>query len=196
MFEKKQISMDQYRISIENIISMMELDMDVHLSSRLDQQTRGMVLHIVANLYAKDHKETVEDWSEKKTVEMIEFVSVPASWWQHFKKEWFPLWALNRWPVKERFIEVKLEREVEVKHVVNKHVTKICPHIKLDRQARHLSWIAGDQRWDEVEEEKELHRLRRFVLRLVREVNYPDNLCYDCSPRVIEEAKKALEGKS
>lgn len=25
---------------------------------------------------------------------------VPSSWWQHFKRDHFPAWALKRWPVK------------------------------------------------------------------------------------------------
>ena len=25
---------------------------------------------------------------------------VPASWWQHFKRDCFPQWALKRWPVR------------------------------------------------------------------------------------------------
>lgn len=27
-------------------------------------------------------------------------LKVPSSWWQHFKRDHFPAWALKRWPVK------------------------------------------------------------------------------------------------
>lgn len=30
---------------------------------------------------------------------------VPSSWWQHFKKDKYPAWALKRWPVRYEKIE-------------------------------------------------------------------------------------------
>jgi hypothetical protein len=36
-------------------------------------------------------------------------VNVPASWWQHFKRDCLPQWWRNRWPVKEEQIRRRVE---------------------------------------------------------------------------------------
>lgn len=49
----------------------------------------------------------------------------PASWWQHFKSQHFPLWLLDRFPV-------KMKRHAYVSHVT---INRICPHDNVAPQA-------------------------------------------------------------
>lgn len=41
-----------------------------------------------------------------------DFFSVPETWWQHFKKDVFPAWALRRWPVRYKTVEYKIEQNI------------------------------------------------------------------------------------
>jgi hypothetical protein len=34
-----------------------------------------------------------------RTTKVARCVSYPINWWQHFKKDFFPIWALEQWPV-------------------------------------------------------------------------------------------------
>jgi len=36
-------------------------------------------------------------WGEEIGRQEVEW---PADWWEHFKKRWFPRWAIRKWPVK------------------------------------------------------------------------------------------------
>lgn len=38
--------------------------------------------------------------------ENIAEAKCPADWWQHFKKRWFPFWALKKFPVKYKTIDI------------------------------------------------------------------------------------------
>lgn len=40
-------------------------------------------------------------WSEPQRKHEI-FAAYPDTWWQHFKRDYFPEWALRRWPVRYR----------------------------------------------------------------------------------------------
>lgn len=56
---------------------------------------------------------------------------VPADWWQAFKARWFPVWALERWPVSHR----------RIRTVVRK--IRMCPHVKSDRHKQHIEFLAN-----------------------------------------------------
>lgn len=62
------------------------------------------------------------------------FHYVPQTWWDHFKQTYFPLWALDRWPV-------KLARICQT-------TTTLCPH-GADKwpHANHIRFLyLGDER--------------------------------------------------
>lgn len=49
-------------------------------------------------------------WAEKiqnETAEVEVSVDVPTSWWQHFKRDVFPVWLLRRFPVKTKTVSKK-----------------------------------------------------------------------------------------
>ena len=45
-----------------------------------------------------------------KVQQVEETVSYPASWWQHFKEQYFPVWLKKKFPVRKRKVVVRLER--------------------------------------------------------------------------------------
>jgi hypothetical protein len=66
--------------------------------------------------------------------EEIQYRQFPASWWDFFKMQWFPRWALRMFPVKYSKIEV------------SRITYKVCPHTKIlynENHAIHLNWIAS-----------------------------------------------------
>jgi len=60
---------------------------------------------------------------ERKEIQVI--YRVPASWWQHFKQQHFPQWALKRWPVEletrssmqKRMFGMQFEQDFDVRVV-------------------------------------------------------------------------------
>lgn len=38
----------------------------------------------------------------------------PTSWWQHFKQDYFPRWALRRWPVRYNKAEVFIKHKPDM----------------------------------------------------------------------------------
>lgn len=200
-FEKwmpiNQIDMTPYVVAMRKYISERDMAIGkIDLKSTFDQMMRQWVFELQAHIAAVKHKEEVKEKTRSVKVTLSEYVEVPSSWWQHFKFSWFPQWALDIWPVDLMKMHVQHSEDIAV-HVVENHITKVCPHMSLKKGPHHLAWMAGDSRYDEVEEQKEVWRLRNFIMRLIRP-DYdpgPSNLSYECSPKVHEEAKKALDGK-
>jgi hypothetical protein len=114
---------------------------------------------------------------------------VPASWWQHLKFEWFPEWALKRWPVQLEKLWVSRSEKIDV-HVVENHIVKVCPHTKYDKDRTHFEWLASSSITDEFNEKRELFRLKAFLYSLV---SSNGEFRYECSNRIIEEATRLLK---
>ena len=67
-------------------------------------------------------EEIAEDWCEgllltlekkvlaREVQEVERVVQYPATWWQHFKEQFFPSWLKKRFPVRMRRVVVRLER--------------------------------------------------------------------------------------
>lgn len=64
-------------------------------------------------------------------------VSFPESWWQMFKKQYFPKWALKRWPVKE-----VVEKELSVRTVYPLLKTSV----PLDHIGNRVMILVNDRR--------------------------------------------------
>lgn len=63
-------------------------------------------------------------------------VREPASWWEMFKRDWFPKAALRRWPVKW----------VETKWLIPYNV-HVCPHANIKWPGNeHLEFMSGGDR--------------------------------------------------
>lgn len=98
----------------------------MRLEHRLDHMMNGFVFSLrTAILESEREEHRTEDKQE---------VSVPSSWWQHFKRDNdLPKWFLKRWPVKYRKITT---------YVVN--VTRkvhMCPHVNHVPQRDHFNFL-------------------------------------------------------
>lgn len=60
------------------------------------------------------------------------FEKHPSNWWEHFKERWLPKWALLRWPVDYKVIDI-IEQRYE----------RVCPHIQDKGQDSHLRWLCA-----------------------------------------------------
>ena len=60
-----------------------------------------------------------------------ETINVPTSAWQHIKKDYFPAWLKERWPVKSKSISVVIQH------------LHICPHMELPKTSEaHVSFVS------------------------------------------------------
>lgn len=90
-------AIDQYCVPIDRItleitklqsrfaIDMGGLSRSIDIRSWQDEIAHRMIVDIKARCASKKFDSRV--------------VSYPATWWQHFKRAWFPKWALRKWPV-------------------------------------------------------------------------------------------------
>lgn len=67
---------------------------------------------------------------EQNQEKMQGSVSYPSTWWQFFKRRYFPKWWLKKYPVKVTRINYDMMR-----------VFKICPHIETKENATHAEWL-------------------------------------------------------
>ena len=91
------------------------------------EQTMDAFIH---QLYAftVEGKPMVErEWTTEVTL-------VPTSWWEHFKRDVMPEWFQKRFPVGLK--EVRTEE-------VHKY-TNCCPHIKVEPNKQHVTFLLGD----------------------------------------------------
>ena len=56
----------------------------------------------------------------------------PATWWEHVKDRWFPLWLKRKFPVQ---FEI---REIDT-------WAKVCPHIRVASEQIHFQWFLDDE---------------------------------------------------
>ncbi len=75
-----------------------QLDIDPYV-----QFMCSVVRHVIGGQILGQQKE-----EQRKVV-----LEVPKDWWQHFKEQYFPLWAKRRWPVKheqyEQYVDFDLK---------------------------------------------------------------------------------------
>jgi hypothetical protein len=61
-------------------------------------------------------------------------VSVPSSWWQHWKRDALPRWV-------SKHLTIKTKTEVRKKRTY----AKVCPHIGIPEQKKHVEFFIYDQ---------------------------------------------------
>lgn len=116
----KEIVLSQYMTQINRI--MPDDYSNVRFRAQIIEDTlMGSVLQIRATLLAYRGKVESE-------VVKIEF---PSTWFEGFKKEFFPQLLLKRWPVKMTTLTIPKKTE---------HV-KVCPHLNADAMNKHLQFF-------------------------------------------------------
>lgn len=115
-----------------------------NLDAKLVERATGeLVLRISTWIAARRHPveiktHVVEFQPEPKAVEF----EVPASWWQHFKKERFPAWALKLWPVQTTTLSGTAEWEKQERTVTYEvGPFFLCPHLNKIADREHLIFL-------------------------------------------------------
>ena len=114
-----RIELERIQVAVSRSLSSASLD-SIASSVRADfldgYFSRDVTLTFRAFLYGNGRETWKCEW--------------PADWWQHFKKRWFPRWALRRWPVRME------KREGVV-------FQRVCPHMAIHQNTPHLAFLAG-----------------------------------------------------
>lgn len=111
----------QHVMASEILSDMHMLRDNLELVEYRDERLRALVLTLTSCV-AQNKKEPI-DISEQW----------PCDWWQAFKERWFPRWALRRWPVRYKSVELHTHK-----------YQRCCPHIRIKAQGRHLEFIGQD----------------------------------------------------
>lgn len=91
---------------------------DKRLSTYIDHAIQATILQVQAGLHAmvKERIVVKEKW--------------PATWQDAVKDRWFPAWAIRRWPVAYRTIDID-----------QKIYGPICTHQLSEPARTHLQWM-------------------------------------------------------
>ncbi len=103
---------ESLRIAVRHEIDDLALHAGViDLRSWISEATRKTIYEFSMTLKGREVERTIEETTH-----------VPLTWWDHFKKRWFPNWMLKRWPVQTRAINTVIRR-VHCAPVDSNHVT-------------------------------------------------------------------------
>jgi len=98
-----QVVLEKVRLAAEQKIGAYTLhSMRVDQLSQLygDVAYRLSAMVLTEALRPNEKSILTAEFDQWVTQDVQVFYDVPASWWQHFKEQHFPQWALKRWPVK------------------------------------------------------------------------------------------------
>lgn len=93
--------LERYKFIAQHIINeklaglLYPEDIDVRINTYLNPVCDEVAIQIRALIYG-----------EKLDTKLVEY---PADWWQAFKAQYFPRWALKRWPVKNKVIRFEID---------------------------------------------------------------------------------------
>jgi hypothetical protein len=93
---------------------------------------RDVVMEFSARMPGKKEKRETSREKERRTF------AWPRDWWQAFRQRWMPAWWLKRWPV-----QMHVEEVVVSENVTEIHETRVCPHVRVPEDRRHLCFVAG-----------------------------------------------------
>ena len=82
----RQVTLDKLKLAIFQSVSPHLIDACVEYQEHVYFMADEIRLKVTGYVWAE-------------TLESKEF-KWPADWWEAFKEQWFPAWALRRWPVR------------------------------------------------------------------------------------------------
>lgn len=95
----------------------------LEMCARLADNSKAMILELKTWILAKTHYKNV--------------FFVPNSWWDHFKKEVFPLW------MKSKFKWARPKESIKIEQIIH-----VCPHANFKfppGTQPHISWLEGNK---------------------------------------------------
>jgi hypothetical protein len=121
----EHVALETVRFHLQKMLSMRDLAVRVDAHAAMDHTIRAMVFDLEAVLIGKKY--------QMDTVTASACVTVPADWWQALRERWFPKFWLRRWPVRMKTVS-------DSKTVVQS-MTKVCPHIRVPGEERHIRFV-------------------------------------------------------
>lgn len=87
-----------------------------------------------------------------KEVQPQSLIHYPKNWWQAFRERWFPMWWLDRYPIKNN---------VSVGICVSHNV---CPHLPITPQSTHHQWlVTSDQSVQSVQLDRNVKTVLNYL---------------------------------
>jgi hypothetical protein len=118
-----KVALDRHALEMNAHVDLEGLLSDADLEVRFDCIARMFLVHMRAYAAAKNYRD------QRKIS-----IRVPASWWQHLKRDYAPEWFTRWWPVRMK----------KRTHHFTTKVTNLCPHayISWDQgKAKHLEFM-------------------------------------------------------
>jgi len=91
----KTLDLHKKRFALTNRVPLFFLD-SISVEAQLDRSIGALVVAMWSGIYAAT-----------KTTDVS--VTVPATWLDHFKLRWFPMWLICKYPVKYRELVYKVD---------------------------------------------------------------------------------------
>ena len=120
----EQVQLRKLKVGLEQHIAPILLSSTVEVTSD-DPITRMIVVRILGKIWSEDLQNVT--------------VSYPNSWWDAFKRECFPKWALQRWParytdvtvdVRAVYPKLRMETPYDTTYVIQTQTTERARNIK------------------------------------------------------------------
>lgn len=128
--EYKQYVAERIRLQTSEATPLKAMISRGEFSQYRDEMRRSIIVNFTTYIHGmtKERVTVHEKW--------------PRTWWDAFKERWFPQWAIARWPVEYRRIDIDQPIYLAV-----------CPHLEDKPQRTHLEWMAAQ--WDAAVKPKE-----------------------------------------
>lgn len=111
----KRIQLEIQRIAFELRFDPRGLSRNTEIEFAREEMSRQLVARMVSQVAARKYD--------------VKTVRFPKDWWQAFKKQFFPMWALVRWPV--QYEEITMEANAyypEIEIPDKQAFVEVCIH--------------------------------------------------------------------
>jgi len=140
----RSVEYDFENYAIKEVVSDMEVSLDITANSYYSDRLRGMVYDLSTKLASNNvFEEVVHDPVVKKYTSHT--ISIPLTWWDHLKDTYNEYWRMNIFKVSKR--EIMVERVINNYHKHVYRVVHVCPHLPLRKDDLHncINFIQKDQ---------------------------------------------------
>lgn len=130
--------LEKLLVSKQLMVDMPTLRSSLELSSYIDCALQRMVYSLEAYVLAEE--------IDNRTKEVSFQVSIPKSWWQHFKRDVTPRWFVNLFPV--RFTVIKKTKSVTFRKLATFPKANIALPEELGSVVINRAELTETERWE------------------------------------------------
>lgn len=99
------LTLKKYPVRVRQLLSDHNIKCSTEIEVWQDHALESMVFQLTAYLACNEKVET-------------RYLEVSATWFDEFKKQYFPIWAIRKWPVKTKLLPYE-------------HKIAVCPHANI-----------------------------------------------------------------